>query len=310
MTTFVARFSSFASMCVHWTQAQETFFKTFETLSVCLGYAQKITYQHNVTSLADTMISWLSKEMLANPSFAFLIGPKGQATNQETSSVSREEQAMNQTSQIISRFILVYLFYHRVSSMAALVNGSIGIVHLGGGFIQRFKATKNKEEEKWNSIAFTIHKGFVHLLTAGYEFGIGFLLSRKYLGLIGGVAFSIAPSLVIRCHQKIFKKFEEMQDSQAANRNQEQQDKKVSRNEQTTTFPSPNVNPPLQSSDSSRKPCLDRTCVIYIIARSITSECMPGNSDSTESILKRILKAWKRIIGRGSEESALPNYGL
>jgi hypothetical protein len=116
-----------------------------------------------------------------------------------------EPSSTDSLIKLIFISISAYFVYPRVVSVAAFTNLSAGALHIGLGCIQRFR-TSGAEEETWKPIAHHIHKGFCHIIAAGYDVGIGLLLRKKYFCLAGVLLAAQAPSLVALWHQKIFRK--------------------------------------------------------------------------------------------------------
>ncbi len=233
---------------------------------------QTVADRISVESLADMGIRWLnSKKWLENPSSNIVSG--------------FNEQVIDAAIPTIVRIAGAYLVYPRISPLAGVFNGMIGIVYLGVGCAQRFRTLEPSPNtlEAWNAIALTIHKGFAHLLTAGYDFGIGYLLTRKYFDLASVAAFAVLPALACQWHQYVFKKTEAPDvESQAPST-------------------------PTAESAKTIPAYLAKTCLIYVIAKKITLELMPRKEQ--EPLLKKAYRTIRRVSGFGAEEP-LPNYGL
>jgi hypothetical protein len=81
---------------------------------------------------------------------------------------------------------------------------------------QRFKTDSTEiNREDWEKIASNIHKGLSHLLVAAYDFGIGFVVRKKYGDLISVLAFGAMPMTTYVWHQYCYKKTEDPQASAA-----------------------------------------------------------------------------------------------
>jgi hypothetical protein len=222
-----------------------------------------------VDSLVDMSIRYMDdKKLLENPSSFIFSG--------------FNEASISSIVQIVCRGICAEFVYPKISTEASLINMTIGVVHLGIGFTHRFETmkTNDTDSKEWASIAEEIHKGVTHLLIAGYDYGIGYLIKQRYFDLITVVGFSTLPVVALMHHQMIFKKPE----SRLANSK--------------------------EKPDETAHPYREKTCWIYIVAKKITLELMPNfKTQPPESIIKRSWKALRRLSYVESGES-LPQFGL
>lgn len=275
-------------------------------MGVYLGYVQTVANRLTVESLVDTTLQWMqTKKLLDNPSSVILSG--------------LNESSIDSMIQIVSRAAMAHFVYPRIAPLFALMNATIGVIHLSVGFTQRFKTTDKADNgsKEWQGIALNIHKGFAHLLVAGYDFGIGFALKQNYTDLGGVIAFAFLPVVAYLWHQRVFKKPGEGYVSPAgtdpstlvdsllrAAKIQGEETEKV--RSQFTTLLTPT---PTTPSDKVLPKYLENTCYIYVIAKRITLEMMPSVKVETESLPKRAWKTCRRVSGYGLEEP-LPDFGL
>ncbi len=275
-------------------------------MGVYLGYVQTVANRLTVESVADTTLQWMQiKKLLENPSSVILSG--------------FNEQSIDSMIQLVSRVAMARFIYPRIAPLFALANVVIGVVHLSVGFTQRFKTTEpaSNTSKEWQEIALNIHKGFTHLLVAGYDFGIGFLLKQKYFDLGGVIAFATLPVVAYLWHQRMFKKpgdgfvppastdqsalVQKLIDVAAIPPNMADTVRS-----QFATLLTPTTAP---ASEKVLPKYLENTCYIYIIAKRFTLEMMPSVKKETEGLTTRVLKTCRRVSGIGVEEP-LPDFGL
>lgn len=146
-------------------------------------------------SLTDMTLGWMdSRKLLNKLPIKFL---------------ELKEGAFDYTVQSAARFVAAHVIYPRISTPFAIVNASIGILHVAVAASIRFRASENDEktpQANWEEIALHVHKGFAHLITAAYDFWVGYFLSQKPYGLIGVAAFVIAPRAAAVWSERIFSK--------------------------------------------------------------------------------------------------------
>ncbi len=148
----------------------------------------------SVESLVDITIGWMEGRQIT--------------TNLPHKLPGLNEESFDHTIQCIIRFVAAHVFYPRASTPFALINVSMGLAHGGIGLFLWFKTKEKIEDapEKWQEIALHCHKGSAHLITAAYDFGIGYFLSQQPYGLAGVAAFVLAPSTVAMWHGRVFAK--------------------------------------------------------------------------------------------------------
>jgi hypothetical protein len=259
-------------------------------MNTYLGYVQAVANQLPVHSLVDTTFKEMDdQELLEHPKW--------------TTFTEFNEKSINAAKQVASRILWAYFVYPRLSSIFFFINASIGIIHLGVGFTERFRTLEGPEKapEKWKSIAQNTHKGITHLLVASYDLGIGVLLNQKYIGLAGVAIFAGLPIVALVYHQKVFKKPNTNLLSSETHQKEVQQIQLIVKG-----LTGKDIIPTEQNTPSPAQPSkyLDNTCLIYTIAKKLTLELMPKSQpENKENPLL------KDAVGAGGEATA-PNYGL
>lgn len=278
-------------------------------MGVYLGYVQTVANRLSVESFADMSINWMqSKKLLEDPQ----VGGIFSGFNQ---------QSIDSAIQIASRVAYAYFIYPRVSPIISLMNVAIGVVHLCVGVTERFRTTEKPTEApaKWNEIALNIHKGFAHLLTAGYDFGIGYLLKREYINVISAIAFSAFPVAALMWHQSVYAKpGEVLINPEAQNQLLEKLVEITKDHMEGSALEQINNKilnaikpPPLPANPQEQvvPTYLTPRCYIYAIAKKITLELMPPTEPITHPLAIRFVNTLRRVSGVG-EVVPLPNYGL
>jgi hypothetical protein len=146
---------------------------------------QTVVDRLNVHSFADITLNWMEeRSLITNP---------------------LKNPSIDSAIQIIARVAGAYFFYPRISKPGALINGSLGVVHLTLGMVQRFRAT---EKVDWDAIALQIHKGFAHIFAGLYDFSTGYVLSRQFHLMAVAVAlFAFFPEETLQLHRKMYHVF-------------------------------------------------------------------------------------------------------
>jgi hypothetical protein len=177
-----------------------------------------------------------------------------------------------------------------------------------------------------------IHKGFAHLLVAGYDFGIGFLLKQKYIGFAGMIAFASVPAWALFYHQIVFlKKPEDVKPIPPVAVQPNDQSEVIKK---LVEFVKPHLQanivleqiqgqlvsilyPPSAPALGTEPEkvvkvvptYLDSACLIYIIAKKITLELMPNIESEKRNVFTGMFHTFKRVLGVGAAPT-LPDYGL
>ncbi len=162
-----------------------------------------------------------------------------------------------------------------VASVLSLYNGSVGVCYLGIGSFNYLRKSENNETAK------ELHRGFTYILTAVYDFAIGYFFGTPTLGLIAGAAiFGFMPHHILDGHHWIFQTLQKAPD---ALENKPDSEGKKTYHE------------------------LDPECQIYQLAKRITLGLLPSASTEEKSFVMRCTSWCNRFIGR---ERAVENYGL
>jgi hypothetical protein len=214
---------------------------------------------------------------------------------------SRPEQELPSTDSLVKLIFIgisAHFAYPQVAPIAAFTNLSAGAVHVALGCIQRFK-TPGKEESEWKPIAHHIHKGFCHIIAAGYDVGIGLLLKKKYFCLASVLLAAQAPSLIALWHQKIFRKPGEQS---VVSFQMPEQVQKLAENLPVSLrswlFESP-------TEQVAEQTCLSKACLVYAMAKKFTLGLTPASSE------EQPVATWSdyfKSFFRSQE--AGPQYGL
>lgn len=253
----------------------------------CLKNLQQVATELPVESLAGAFLKGMNaKGMLNNPSIAVLSG--------------FSEDSIQEIAHMISRLVAAHFIYPQVAPVCALINSMLGVVHITIASVQRFKTQDpaSYTSEEWKAIALNIHKGLSHLLIAGYDFGIAFLLKQNQFSLGGLTVCVMTPVFAYQWHQKIYKKPGEP-DVPAPVSTQQDLATTIA-----SALPAQIPIPQASSSTSHTTPepapapsatvsptYLENTCLIYVIAKRITLGIMPKPAGEQDS-------------------NALPDFGL
>jgi hypothetical protein len=164
-----------------------------------LGRVHSVVNKLPVVCLAEEGLQWMEqKKLLSSPTLAHFIG--------------LNEKALNAILQLVSRVVALHFAYPKLSPMFSFANASVGVIHISLGVAQRFKTDSTEiNREDWEKIALNIHKGVSHLLVAAYDFGIGFVVRKKYGDLISVLAFGAMPMTTFVWHKYCYKKTEDPQ---------------------------------------------------------------------------------------------------
>ncbi len=164
-----------------------------------LGRVHSVVNKLPVVCLAEEGLHWMEqKKLLNSPTLAHFIG--------------LNEKALNAILQLVSRVVALHFAYPKLSPMFSFANASVGVIHISLGVAQRFKTDSTEiNREDWEKIALNIHKGVSHLLVAAYDFGIGFVVRKKYGDLISVLAFGAMPMTTFVWHKYCYKKTEDPQ---------------------------------------------------------------------------------------------------
>lgn len=115
-----------------------------------------------------------------------------------------DQAAIQTTTQMVSRFACAYFTIPCITAMAAAYNMSIGVFYIGLGFISAFKGSTTEEDQA--KINHNFHIGFIRVLTATYDYGIGYLIKKPILGFAASLLFGVAPEFILKSHTCIFEK--------------------------------------------------------------------------------------------------------
>jgi hypothetical protein len=188
------------------------------------------------------------------------------------------------------------------------------------GVIQRFKTTdpRTEDNETWNAIDSHLRKGFAHLFTAGYDFGIGYLLKQKYIGIGGAAAFALIPSFAKEYHDKVFKSPTPPKEEKDAVKPEEvKKEEPVKQDEgknkektllETVEEVAQEVEQIVSPPRTTHKEYLDPSCLIYCLADRFTYVIMPPvvkeksrevPEEEISSIGQRLWGTMRRLTGYG-----------
>ena len=116
-------------------------------------------------------------------------------------------RSMGTLTRVVARFSIAFFIYPKVSTPLSMVTLAIGVIHLGIGLKEGFRTTQKPHEnvEKWKEIEHDVKLGFVNILTAGYDFGVGYILKFNNVGVVAAIAFAALPSIAANYHASVFK---------------------------------------------------------------------------------------------------------
>ena len=192
-------------------------------------------------------------------------------------------RSMGTLTRVVARFSIAFFIYPKVSTPLSMATLAIGVIHLGIGLKEGFRTTQKPHEnvEKWKEIEHDVKLGFVNILTAGYDFGVGYILKFNNVGVVAAIAFAALPSIAANYHASVFKKpvidkeppqplvdlFKDVKVDETAIQKLPEAEAQLEQPKE-----------PVKKDDSHLKslPYLDPACLIYTVAKKLTLECMPS----------------------------------
>ncbi len=225
------------------------------------------------------------------------------------------DKSIGTVARVVARFSIAFFVYPRVSTPLSLVTLGVGVIHLGIGLKEGLRTTQKPHEnpEKWREIGHDVQLGFVNILTAGYDFSIGYILKTNNIGVFAALGFALLPSIAANYHASVFKKpvIDKTPLEQAADLFK---DVKV---DETVIKPIEGAEPkPEQTKELPKKddahlkylPYLDPACHIYAFAKKLTLECMPSAEapkpdEPVLNILSRGYGTLRRLLSRQTADA-------
>lgn len=145
-------------------------------------------------SVCNTMIKWYQTEgWLDTQDLSF------------STFTALNDKSIDTAAKVATRIGVTYFITPRITAVASLYNFSIGVYYIGMGFVTAFQENSRSIEEK-RKIAQEFHTGFVHVLTAVYDYAIGRLIKIPILGLASVVLFGVMPQLIVEAYKQVFRK--------------------------------------------------------------------------------------------------------
>lgn len=116
---------------------------------------------------------------------------------------SLNEKSIDTTVLMVARLGFIFFIFPHATTPVAIYNLSVGVCYISIGFVLAFKGVRTEEDQK--TIAKVFHIGFMHTLTAVYDFAIGRLIQVPFLGWSAVVLFALFPQSVLNVHTSVFK---------------------------------------------------------------------------------------------------------
>lgn len=209
-------------------------------------------------------------------------------------------RSMGTLARVVARFSVAFFIYPRVSKPLSMATLAIGVIHLAIGLKEGYR-TKEKTAEnqgKWKEIEHDIEIGFVNILTAGYDFGVGYILNFNNVGVVAALAFAALPSIAAKHHASVFKK-------PVIDHTPDVSDlfKEVN-GDNILTSSEPKAEPEKPKEIVKKENTfLDPACYIYSLARKLTLECIPPDEkprgdEPVTNIVSRGLGTLRRLLSK------------
>lgn len=114
-----------------------------------------------------------------------------------------DDKSIDTAILAVARLGFAYFLFPRVTTPVAVYNLAVGAYYISMGFVSAFNGTRTKADQK--KVFQDFHTGFVHALTAAYDYAVGYLIKTPILGFAGSALFATLPSVVLNAHEKVFK---------------------------------------------------------------------------------------------------------